>query len=61
MEVLRVLIGEFGLKQKDLVPIFKTESIASAIFKGQRKLTVEHIKKLADFFKVSLVVFIKGN
>lgn len=57
VELLKALIDEFGLKQKDLVPIFKTESIVSAIFNGQRKFTVEHIEKLAEFFNVSPSTF----
>lgn len=57
VELLKALIDEFGLKQKDLVPIFKTESIVSAILNGQRRLTVEHIEKLANYFKVSPSVF----
>ena len=57
VELLKVLIDEFGLRQKDLVPIFKTESIVSAILNGQRKFTVEHIEKLSDFFNVSPSVF----
>lgn len=57
VELLKALIDEFGLKQKDLVPIFKTESIVSAILNGQRKLTVEHIEKLADYFNVSPSIF----
>ncbi len=55
--LLKALIDELGLKQKDLVPIFKTESIVSAVLSGQRKFTMEHIEKLADFFKVSPSVF----
>ncbi len=57
VELLKALIQELGLKQKDLVPIFKTESIISAILNGQRKLTVEHIEKLADFFHISPSAF----
>jgi HTH-type transcriptional regulator / antitoxin HigA len=57
VELLKALINEFGLKQKDLVPIFKTESIVSAILSGQRKFTVEHIEKLAEFFHVSPAIF----
>jgi HTH-type transcriptional regulator / antitoxin HigA len=57
VELLKALIDEFNLKQKDLVPIFKTESIVSAILNGQRRFTVEHIEKLADFFNVSPSVF----
>jgi HTH-type transcriptional regulator / antitoxin HigA len=57
VELLKALIDEFGLKQKDLVPIFKTESIVSAVLNGQRKFTVEHIEKLAEFFKISPATF----
>ncbi len=61
VELLKVLIEETNLKQKDLVPIFKTESIVSDILKGKRKLTVEHIQKLGEFFKVSSAVFFPAN
>jgi HTH-type transcriptional regulator / antitoxin HigA len=57
VELLSILIEEWGLKQKELVPIFKTESIASAVINGHRQLTVEHIQKLAEFFHVSPAVF----
>jgi HTH-type transcriptional regulator / antitoxin HigA len=57
VELLNVLIDEWGLKQKELVPIFKTESIVSAVINGHRQLTVEHIEKLAEFFHVSPAVF----
>jgi hypothetical protein len=53
----QVLIAEQNLRQKDLVPIFKTESIVSDMLHHWRKLTVEHIQKLADFFHVSPAVF----
>lgn len=61
VELLKVLIAELNLKQKDLVPIFKTESIVSDVLKGKRKLTVEHIQKLAEFFKLSAAVFFPEN
>ena len=57
VELLKALIDEFGLRQKDLIPVFKTESIVSAILNGQRKFTVEHIEKLSEFFNVSPSVF----
>lgn len=57
VELLQVLIAELNLKQKDLVPIFKTESIVSNVLNGKRKLTVEHIQKLGEFFHVSPAVF----
>lgn len=57
IDLLRALMDEFMLKQKDLVPIFKTESIVSAILNGQRNFTVEHIEKLAEFFHISPAAF----
>lgn len=61
VELLKVLMTEMNLKQKDLVPIFKTESIISDVLKGKRKLTVEHIQKLGIFFNVSPAVFFPEN
>jgi HTH-type transcriptional regulator / antitoxin HigA len=61
VELLKVLIEETNLKQKDLVSIFKTESIVSDVLQGKRKLTVEHIQKLGEFFKVSPAVFFPIN
>lgn len=57
VELIEALLEEFDLKQKDLVPIFKTESIVSAVLNGHRKLMTEHIEKLAEFFHVSPAVF----
>ena len=58
VELLKVLIAERGLLQKDLVPIFKTESIVSDVITGKRQLTVRHIQELAQFFKLSPAVFL---
>ena len=57
VELLKVLIQERQLRQKDLVPIFKTESIVSDILNGKRQLTVRHIQELAQFFNLSPAVF----
>lgn len=57
VELLRASLSEFDLKQKDLVPIFKTESIVSEILSEKRQLTMRHIQELAAFFNVSPAVF----
>lgn len=57
VELIKALLVEFNLRQKDLVPIFKTESIVSAVLNEQRQLTATHIKKLADFFHISPAAF----
>lgn len=57
VNLIKALISERDMKQKDLVPVFKTESIVSAVLSGQRKLTAEHIYKLAEMFHISTDVF----
>lgn len=55
--LVRALLEERGLRQKDLVGIFATESVASEVLAGRRGLTRRHIEGLARFFKVSPAAF----
>jgi HTH-type transcriptional regulator/antitoxin HigA len=48
--LLRTILEESDLKQRTLLPIFKHESVISAILAGRRHLTVAHIDQLATFF-----------
>ena len=58
IELIRALMEEQGLRQRDLVqPIFKTDSIASAVLHGKRGLTIEHIDKLAHYFQLPHALF----
>lgn len=57
VELVRFLIEEQGLRQKDLVPIFGTESITSEVLSGRRELQRKHIEALAKFFNVSPSAF----
>jgi len=57
VELLKVLMAERQLRQKDLVPVFRTESIVSAVLNGQRNLTVSHIQKLGELFHISPAAF----
>jgi HTH-type transcriptional regulator / antitoxin HigA len=57
IELLKALISEYDLKQKDLISIFKTESIVSDVLNAKRQLTVRHIQELAEFFNLSPAVF----
>ena len=61
VELIKALMVELDLKQKDLIPIFKTESIVSDVLKGKRKMTVEHIQKSAELFRLSPAVFFPDN
>jgi HTH-type transcriptional regulator / antitoxin HigA len=57
VELLKELIREWELEQKDIIFIFKTESIMTDILNGKVKMTVEHIEKLAELFHVSPSIF----
>lgn len=57
VDVIRHLLEENNLRQKDLAGIFGTESIVSEVLSGKRNLTTEHIKRLSDRFGVSPAVF----
>lgn len=64
VELLKVLLSERQLRQKDLVPVFKTESIVSDILNEKRQLTLRHVRELARFFNLSPAVFlpeVQGN
>jgi HTH-type transcriptional regulator / antitoxin HigA len=58
-EVLRFLIDQNGLSQKDLVSEFGAESTISLVLAGKRKLTRDHIARLSERFNVSPAVFFK--
>jgi HTH-type transcriptional regulator/antitoxin HigA len=57
LEVLRFLMEQHELKQKDLVDVFGTRSIVSEVLSGKRKLNKEHIERLSERFRVSPDVF----
>ena len=57
IEVLRALMDANDLHQKDLVPIFGSESIASEVLRKKRALNKNHIEKLSKRFNVSPAVF----
>ncbi len=55
--VLRFLMDQHGLKQRDLVDVFGTPSIVSEILNGKRELNKDHIKRLSARFHVSPELF----
>src|SRR5260370_18962643 len=57
VEVLRTLMDANGLRQKDLVRIFGSESIVSEVLHKKRDLNKTHIEKLSKRFHVSPAVF----
>lgn len=61
VSVLRFLIEKQGLTQRDLIPEFGSESAVSMFLRGQRKLTLEQVRKLSARFKLPTDVFISGK
>lgn len=57
LDVVRHLMAENGLRQKDLADVFGTESIVSDVLNGKRDLAKDHIRKLSERFGVSPALF----
>ncbi len=57
LEVLRFLMDQHDLKQRDLVDVFGTPSIVSEVLSGKRELNKDHIKRLSERFHVSPELF----
>jgi HTH-type transcriptional regulator/antitoxin HigA len=47
-----------GLRQTDMQPVFGSRSVASDLLNRKREPRKAHIRKLADFFKVSPELFL---
>ena len=57
LDVLTFLMEQHDLKQADLLSIFGSRSVASAVLSGKRELSKAHIRKLAEYFHVSPELF----
>jgi HTH-type transcriptional regulator/antitoxin HigA len=55
--VLRFLLDQHGLKQRDLAAELGGESVVSEVLSGKRKLNAAHIEQLSKRFHVSPAVF----
>ena len=55
--VIGFLMEQRHLRQADLLPVFGSRSVASEVLAGKREPSKAHIRKLADFFHVSVEVF----
>ena len=57
VQVITELMAAHNLRQRDLVPIFGTDSIVSEVLHGKRRLTLQHVRDLSERFHVSPAVF----
>jgi HTH-type transcriptional regulator/antitoxin HigA len=58
LEALRILTENRGLRQRDLIPVFASSSVASDVFTGKRSISKAHARKLAEYFHVPVSLFI---
>ncbi|MCU0545102.1 MAG: transcriptional regulator [Oscillatoriaceae cyanobacterium Prado104] len=58
IELLKALMVEDDISEKDLVDIFSTESVVAEVLNGNNELTATQIQKLAKFFHLSPAAFI---
>ncbi len=56
-DVLRFLLSQHGLKQRDLAEYLGGESVVSEVLSGKRRLNATHIEQLSKRFHVSPAVF----
>jgi HTH-type transcriptional regulator / antitoxin HigA len=57
LEILTELVRDRGLKQKDLLPVFSSQGIASEVLNGKRRISKAQAKALGEFFKVAPSLF----
>src|SRR5580704_2579356 len=58
LDALRTLIEDRGLRQRDLIPVFGSSSVASDVLNGKREISKQHARRLAEFFHVPVSLFI---
>jgi HTH-type transcriptional regulator / antitoxin HigA len=58
LEILQEFVSDRGLKQKDLLPVFGSQGIASEVLNGKRSISKAQAKALGEFFKVSPTLFL---
>jgi|ERR1700733_2762222 len=58
VDVLKELMAANGLRQKDLLDVFRHKALISEILSRKRPLSVEHIRGLARRFRVPAGVFV---
>ncbi len=61
VSVVRLLLEQHGLRQRDLIPQFGSESGVSMFLTKQRKLTLQQIQKLSARFKLPAEALIQSR
>ena len=57
-EALKALMEDRGLRHADIWPVLGNKGVASEILNGKRSISKAQAKKLAEFFRVPVELFI---
>lgn len=57
-ESLAALMEERGLRHKDIWPVLGNKGAATEILKGRRSISKSQVKRLAEFFRVPVDLFL---
>ena len=57
-ESLNALMKERGLKHKDICPVLGNKGAATEVLSGRRSISKAQAKRLAEFFRVPIDLFI---
>jgi len=57
-EELRIMMEQRGIRQVDLIPVFGSSSTVSDVVNGKRAISKAHARKLAEFFRVPVGLFV---
>jgi HTH-type transcriptional regulator/antitoxin HigA len=57
-EIIKMLMEERGLRQRDLLPVLGSSGVTSEVITGKRRPSKAQARALADYFHVSPEVFI---
>ena len=58
LEALRILMEDRGIRQRDLISVFGSSSVASDVLNGKRSIRKAHARNLAEYLHVPASLFI---
>jgi len=58
LDALKSLMEDRGIRQRDLIGVFGSSSVASDVLNGKREISKRHAKQRAEFFSVPVSLFI---
>ncbi len=61
IEVIKLKMAEYGMKNKDLEPIIGSKGHVSSILSGRREITLKIAQRLKDYFQLPAEIFLRTS